>query len=118
MKDFLPRWGAGHIPADPRTRYRSALDSYRAAEDATYGTRITGKEFAARVNDEIAGLEIVTDIDGREYVTERSPTPGEWADASEAVTRRFLDSYVVRNTLHPEADWEREMSDFRAGLSV
>jgi|13_taG_2_1085334.scaffolds.fasta_scaffold34551_2 hypothetical protein len=118
MTDFLPRWGDGHIPEDPRARYRSALDSYRAAEFDTYRTRITGAEFATLSKDEIAGLEIVTDIDGREYVTERSPTPGEWADASEAVTRRYLNSYVVRNTLHPYADWEREMSSLRAGLSV
>lgn len=101
-----------------RNRYANALSSYRSAEFATYGTRISGKEFAARVKDEVEGLEVVTVVGDCECVTERDPTPSEWATAAESVTYIYRDSYVVRNRLFPDADYQREVSSFRAGISL
>ena len=101
-----------------RTRYAAALAAYRNAEAATYGTRIGGGEFACRVKDECGDLEVVTVANGTEYVTERALTPAEWADGAERATSVFCNSYTVRNTLHPYADKEREMADFRSGIAV
>mgnify|MGYP003137295213 FL=1 len=66
--------------ADPRTRYRHALDAYRAAEADAYGSKgISGKLFAYFVREE-------TGIAGRE------PTCHEWARAAEQFASRFCES--------------------------
>ena len=137
-----PRWGEGHVnadeetrdwyrralalaKADPRTRYRAALDRYRYALDAVYGEEISGAEFAAMAREEahyLADLEVVVGVLGgplygnEEVVTEREPTPAEWADAAEEVAYRFCESYIVSETLHPGAGLARELADFQAGI--
>lgn len=121
-----PRWGKGHVPADPRTRYRAALGLYRRALAAAYGEEISGAEFAAMAREAahyFCDLEVVVGVVGgplcgnEEVVTEREPTPAEWADAAEAVAYRFCDTYIVRETLHPGADLAREVADFQAGIA-
>lgn len=101
----------------PRERYAAALAMYRRAEAATYGTRITGGEFAAKCKGWM-DLEVAVPADNEmgEIVTERDPAPEEWMEAAERVMGRFCDSYTVRNTLAPEADWRREEADKAAGL--
>ena len=115
-----PRWGKGFVPADPRTRYRAALDSYRRAEKATYGTEIDAKAFAADCKgciDATRPLEVVVAAGDDEFVTERAIDPVEWAEAAERVAGRFCDSYTVRNTLRPDGDWEWEQTQRANGLA-
>mgnify|MGYP003141092917 CR=1 FL=1 len=122
-----PRWGKGHVKADPRTRYRHALDLYRRALAVAYGEEISGAEFAAKAREAahyLFDLEVAVGVPGgplcgnEEVVTEREPTPVEWADAAETVAYRFCDTYIVREALHPGADLARELADFRAGIAA
>ncbi len=126
LNTAAPRWGKGHVKADPRTRYRAALALYRRALAVAYREEISGAEFADLAREEAhyrADLEVVVGVVGGplcgndEVVTEREPTPAEWADAAEAVAYRFCDTYTVREALHPGADLARELADFQAGIA-
>lgn len=103
---------------DARACFRYWRAIFAAAADRSGYVPAGG--FAALVRDELAKLEVVVEVRGRrgeavELVSDRTPTPAEWARAALAACCHFCERYTVRNAIDPDGDARREAFDREAG---